>query len=124
MGERSIYLRALCWVFVGLALSFSTSDLCIAQALEEVASPDSTVASPDSAVSLPDSTVVTPEAAPVFAPADTDTTYAEDRPTPVYKRWWVWVVVTVVVAGAAALLAGSGDKEDEDLPDFPDPPGR
>jgi hypothetical protein len=44
--------------------------------------------------------------APVVAPAPTappPPTHAE-RPTPVYKKWWLWTIVGVVVAGAAVGL--------------------
>ena len=66
-----------------------------------------------------------PQRGLVDAEDDSLTAEGESGPRPVYKKWWVWAVAAVAVGVLVALAGGgSSSTQDENLPDFPDPPER
>jgi tetratricopeptide (TPR) repeat protein len=55
-------------------------------------------AAPQGTVPLGSVPPATPKPQPIAAPISTGT---PERPTPIYKKWWLWTAVGIVVVGAA-----------------------
>jgi hypothetical protein len=109
----------------------------LAQSPDAEASPDSLAAEPAIADSLAaepvsaDSSSTGPEELEIneqIFPYSVlgDSLESDDGPgEPIYKQWWVWAALMTGIAVTAVLVGGGEEeKQDEELPDFPDPPDR
>ena len=128
--------RAVCWLCVLLMLSLCFGEMCLAQTREGFDDPDSVSTEPEPPAiyktTSPVKSVIEepgedpgPEPRLVDAEDDSLTAEGESGPRPVYKKWWVWAVAAVAVGVLVALAGGgSSSTQDENLPEFPDPPER
>jgi hypothetical protein len=132
----SFFTRVICWLSVVLMFSLCFGEMCLAQTKKGFDDPDSVSTEPEPPgiykTNSPVKTIIRdPNAGPgpeprfVDAQDDSLTAEGESGPSPVYKKWWVWAL-TAVAVGALVALAGGGSSstQDQDLPEFPDPPER
>lgn len=131
MMRESRVVRIVSWLAIVLMLNLSAYGLCLAQETPREEVPD-LEPHPDTADTVADSTMsesrlIEPnrDIFPYSASDDSLMLEAGPESRAVYREWWLWTVAVVVVATTIILYSGGeGHEEEQDLPDFPEPPER